>query len=416
MTLRPEQVAPYVRETGSDPSPTDDFASGYARGSLWKNTSTDVVYESVNDAAAAAVWVVTSAPVVTQSEAEAGLVTEPRIWTPERVAQAIAELSAGDVDYFSVRDATGGKQFANPALYENVEFDTVDETTASFSLNGTTGAVTANVTAVMFVFFSVTMDEQSGNNRSDWETELYINNVVSPGWGGFVYSRNNAQGKGTLTKGRLVAVTSGDVLEVRARPASGNNDFEAVADRCTFTGFTLKGQKGDKGDPGSGSSITIEDGGSPVGVFDTINIVGGSVTDAGGGTADVNILPVFGNDYQYVESTPPSSTGSNVYQTKVGLTTPNGLNGTYRIGWSYLGDQTNTADYFQGRLFNVTDGVAIGGDPLFEPEDQVDTHHFGGFAQVSFSGSAKTFEIQWREQSGGIAIISEARIEIWRVA
>jgi hypothetical protein len=39
-----------------------------------------------------------------------------------------------------------------------------------------------------------------------------------------------------------------------------------------------------------------------------------------------------------------------------------------------------------------------------------------GFAEVVFSGAAKTFELQYRQQGGNTASIRNAHVEIWRVA
>ena len=50
-----------------------------------------------------------------------------------------------------------------------------------------------------------------------------------------------------------------------------------------------------------------------------------------------------------------------------------------------------------------------------EPKDTDNKAMAGGFAEVAFTGSAKTFRIEWREQDGATAGIQDARIEIWRL-
>jgi hypothetical protein len=123
---------------------------------------------------------------------------------------------------------------------------------------------------------------------------------------------------------------------------------------------------------------------------------------------------VFGRDRQSVESLGTSTTTSSSYQTKVSLTTPV-LTGTYRVAWFAL--VYSDGDLGRVRLQNVTDGLDVGYWQRHKSSDADVIQAVGGFANVVFAGAAKTFSIQWRDESGGNTQgIREARIEFWRVA
>ena len=124
---------------------------------------------------------------------------------------------------------------------------------------------------------------------------------------------------------------------------------------------------------------------------------------------------VFGRDYQAAADATRSTTTSTTFQTKLQLVAPV-LTGTYRIGWHAVVDQASVADAVQAQLYNVTDASVVGVIQEHEPKDSNNRISVGGFAEIVFSGAAKTFEIQYRQQRGGTAGIQDARIEIWRVA
>lgn len=110
-----------------------------------------------------------------------------------------------------------------------------------------------------------------------------------------------------------------------------------------------------------------------------------------------------------------TTTSSVAYVTKTTLTTP-ALRGTYRVGWSSVIDQALTSDETFVRLQNTTDAVTVGVERIEEMQDPVNRIPAGGFGEVTFTGAAKTFEIQFHTTTGaGTAGIQDARIELWRV-
>ncbi len=121
----------------------------------------------------------------------------------------------------------------------------------------------------------------------------------------------------------------------------------------------------------------------------------------------------LGKDYQSASSSGQSTTTSSTFQTKVSLTTP-ALTGTYRVSWCALVD--NGGALGEARLRNTTDGNNVNGVVIYKASDSNELRFVGGFGEVSFSGAAKTFTIEFRDQSGGNTQgIQEAKIEFWRV-
>ena len=124
---------------------------------------------------------------------------------------------------------------------------------------------------------------------------------------------------------------------------------------------------------------------------------------------------VFGADYQSIISSGRSTTTSSTFQSKVSLVTP-ALTGTYRVGWTAIVDCSSASTSNEYRLYNTTDTALIGGLIVMEFKDPSNRDCVGGFAEVVFTGSSKTFQIQHRVQSANTSGIQEARIELWRVS
>lgn len=319
---------------------------------------------------------------------------------------------------FSGYDATGGTTVANSPAWTDIPLDTEIRKTTGFTHTGSSAEVTVAESDVYLVLASVNYD-QTGGDRSDVRGRILVNGSPLAGTGEeTAYSRNAAQGRGTLPIMYQGPLTANDVVKVQLQRRSGAATISLV-DGSKLVILKIRGPKGDKGDAGAGGSIDVEDGGSPEGSFDTLNFgTGLLVTDSGGGkaTVDAAAASVFGADFQSEEDLTQSGTTSSTFQDKLSLTTPTGLTGTYLVQFSARVWQGGVADRVQCQLYNSTDATVLCGPADHEPEDNDDRWLDGGFATVSFSGSAKTFVIQWREQDGNTAYIDQARIVFWRVA
>jgi len=122
----------------------------------------------------------------------------------------------------------------------------------------------------------------------------------------------------------------------------------------------------------------------------------------------------FGQDYQRAASLARSTTTSLTFLTKTSLTTP-ALTGTYRVSWEAIVDQAATNQFVEAQLYNNTDATVEHGPAIFRPTNSAERSPVRGHSIVTFTGAAKTFEIQYRA-TGSTAGIAQARIEIWKVS
>lgn len=135
----------------------------------------------------------------------------------------------------------------------------------------------------------------------------------------------------------------------------------------------------------------------------------GAVKDWGAGAS------VFGANYQTAISLARSTTTSATMQDKTTLTT-GALTGTYRVHWTAVVDVATASSEVQARLYNVTDATVIGVVQDIRIRLTTERHVCSGFAEVVFTGAAKTFKIQFASPNGSTTVgIQDARIELWRV-
>jgi hypothetical protein len=125
---------------------------------------------------------------------------------------------------------------------------------------------------------------------------------------------------------------------------------------------------------------------------------------------------VFGRNYQTSIATSRTTTTSSTFQDKTTLTTL-ALTGTYRVGWSAVIDAEAADKQAEARLYNVTNSEVIGVARTLRSTVVTDRISVGGFAEVVFTGAAKTFKIQFKSVNGSTTVgIQDARIELWRVS
>lgn len=124
---------------------------------------------------------------------------------------------------------------------------------------------------------------------------------------------------------------------------------------------------------------------------------------------------VFGQSFQTAASSARSTTTSLTYQTKVTLTTP-ALTGTFRIGWTAALDHNSVSSSAKLRCYNQTDGAVIGAEQLKEFQDALNIETLSGFGYVTFTGSAKTFTLDYCCATANTTGIQAAVLEFWRVS
>ena len=213
--------------------------------------------------------------------------------------------------------------------------------------------------------------------------------------------------------------TAGDFISLQIQNSGGSGVLEAPV---IMTVEKCAGAKGDKGDTGSGSSITLQadDVTVPGGPHDTLNFSDDfTVTDNGSGKATVDLatpVSVFGSEYAEAESLGESSTGSATFQNKVSLVTGVVPAGRYRVGYSYRWRHSSTSGDFNARIEenNTTERMYHQQEPQDSGTNQA--HRVGGFFNTTLTNASHQFDLDFREQSGGTAFISEARLEFWRIS
>jgi hypothetical protein len=125
---------------------------------------------------------------------------------------------------------------------------------------------------------------------------------------------------------------------------------------------------------------------------------------------------VFGKNYQAAASDSRATTTSDVFQTKTTLTTP-ALTGTYRIGWTAVIDLSTSSSNVEAQLYNDTDAVIVGALIVWRGTINQERACVHGFSEITFTGAAKKFYIQYRSVNGtATAAIAAAKIELWRIS
>ena len=212
-------------ESTVDPTVNDDVTQALDVGSRWINTTTGIAWRCVDNTAGAAVWVVDGAPEVTQAEAEAGTVTEPRFYTPQRVAQAIAALESGGgggVRYFlrftfNNKVGPGGEQFLS--IGDNLLCSEVGERlTADSTLRGISySADAADSTRVYdvevvsdpagtpaLIGSGLTINNETNDARRDLSTAITAASTLI----GVRLRRTSGTGQSTFSKGTVLVELS----------------------------------------------------------------------------------------------------------------------------------------------------------------------------------------------------------------
>jgi hypothetical protein len=142
----------------------------------------------------------------------------------------------------------------------------------------------------------------------------------------------------------------------------------------------------------------------------------GAANTAWAQVATVPSLSVFGADYQYAAQESRTSTTNDTTSpaVKTTLTTPS-LTGTY-LAWFCATIDSDNKEYFCD-FYNLTDTTLL---VQAANKTGVDTYLWdhSGFAQVTFAGAAKTFQIRWYNPTGdsNTLYIQRARIALWRVS
>ncbi len=195
-------------------------------------------------------------------------------------------------DLAAVTAQKTGNQAIGNGSFTTISFQTNafenDSTTIDHSGTINNSRITVFETGTYLCSYNLTMDPPTALSQMD--ARVILNGVATPISGS---ARTVSNDDEPINNSNTFALTlnANDYIEVQAQSNQGGSSVNA---QSTFTLVRLRGIRGEKGEdgaPGAGSSINIEDDGTLVtgSPFSTLNFINSSITNAGGGQADITI-------------------------------------------------------------------------------------------------------------------------------
>jgi hypothetical protein len=262
-----------------DPTATDDSAAGYAVGSRWINVTDDQEFVCVDATATAAVWIETTS-VSIEDDMDG---VQARRTTDFTITGTFADITLDTTD---VENAPATVEHDNT----NTERLNLIEAGLYLIYYGSTAVASSGVSeASNDVLFRVQLNGAGGAvaGSEDRVKTFFDSSII------------NDDLETNAVRSFLYDATANDFLTLQAQVANVSGTITTVARLTSFGAIKLTGkrgadgQDGAQGPPGSGSTITVED--EDVAVPNTphsiLNFTGAgvTVTDAGGGQADITI-------------------------------------------------------------------------------------------------------------------------------
>lgn len=198
-------------------------------------------------------------------------------------------------EYFDAYDNAGGTDVSSG--WTDIPLDTERKKDTPYTHTGSGAEVTVGETDVYVVALRVTTSVTADTSRSESECRLMLDTGggYSPiaGTTGAMYNRTTSQGQTSATILAVLSLSSGDKIKGQAQRISGTSTINLLAGGSALTIMRLRGQKGDTGPAGSGTTLTMQDEGTPLPntPHATLNVTGdgASLSDAGGGVATLNV-------------------------------------------------------------------------------------------------------------------------------
>jgi hypothetical protein len=359
-------------------------------------------------------------------------------WAAPLTVASVSDLlpSPVYVDYYDAGTSDVGSSPTTLGL------DTARQSDALFALSSDQVTVQSGGTGDYFVRYEVTFDESDSSNRV---CECWLEIDTGSGFSEVTASRSRFSHwdehgivtDNTAGRSAILSLSNGDIIRVRGEVTTGSSNYTTSAGGVSLIIMSIgsTGPAGAQGPAGSGSTITVQDGGSTVsgGPHATLNFVGMSATDAGGSVATV--APVYGSEYESDLDKTYRFTNGTAYDEMHKCTTGNKPAGTYRIEWTYIWSYNNTSNNFRCRvtvddttqLYEQDDGWSGAFDlHQQEPKDKDGTgdggtdqrHVTTSWADVTFASSG-THDIDIDISSsvaGQIASVHRSAIAIYRVS
>ena len=158
--------------------------------------------------------------------------------------QRLAKASGSDYDL--VWDDEAGTAELEEAKYSLISntgsytttlttlpFDRADRTASWASLSS--GEITISTAGKYLILADVTTIEQSGNNRTEFESQLQLNGTLVPGTKRRHYSRLSNQGQQSASISAVLDLSASDVIRVQSNRFSGSSTGGWLGDGCSIT-------------------------------------------------------------------------------------------------------------------------------------------------------------------------------------
>lgn len=336
---------------------------------------------------------------------------------------ATVSLADGATEQFSAVETQGGQDISGG--WVDIPLQTEHKKTSGFTHSASSAEVTVNSTGTYLIIGYVSTDMliASGANSN---AQARLVEDTGGGYtevaGTLVHMSSDASGADEHNTGSfsiILDLNAGDKFKLQAQQSQGDGTMLLFAggSGLTLTTIGSQGPVGPQGPAGSGTTLTLQEGGSSVTntPHDTLDFDADDfdVADNGDGSATVTLASgggsVFGSELQQVESNGLSTTTSTSFQQKLRLTTNSLPSGTYRIGWQFsvfcdaTGDVTSRVE--------LDDTTELDHHSIDNSTDDYNSN--GGFSYHTFSG-VHTIDIDYKA-TAGTAKIKYARIEIWRI-
>jgi len=264
------------------------------------------------------------------------------------IASTYMQMSSVYVEYY------GAVAYSVTTSASTLVLDTTRQSNSLFVLAGDQVTVQAGGGGDYLVRYDCTSDE-SGTGGQGMDVWLEIDGVE------VTASRSKLEHYTTMTdntggRSMLLTLADAEVLRLRGQLTGGTGALDCMAGgiNLVITTVGADGAAGPTGATGAGSSVIVQDGGATVsgGPHGTLNFIGLSCTDAGGGTADINQ-----NAAVYVDYYDSGTTAVGSSATTLGLDTERQSNALFVLASDEVTVQaTGAGDYLV--TYAVTFGEA----------------------------------------------------------
>jgi len=349
----------------------------------------------------------------------------------------ISTAIVGDVLTITATGGGGGGDLASvlvsntisvaiPLVYSNVTWNTTrleNDAAVIEHDNINTARILIKETGLYFINFNMSFDADALEEQIS--ARVMINDITEvPGSERIVSEDDEIN---DLSNAFTAELTAGTFLTFQHLAAGTGNLNHFSSNFSVTRARGSAGADGAQGIPGSGTTLTLEEGGVAVTntPHNTLDFAAADfdVTDNGDGSATVTLTAIFGSEFQIAESAGISTTTSQTFQNKVSMTTTSLPAGTYRVQFSYGWNHNNNQSDFEGQL--EEDALQLGELHKQEPKDNGGADATGStqryYASRTFyrtlTAGVHTYDVNFRtDDSDFESSIWEAVIELWRVS